>query len=496
MPCGILTVAQAREADAAAVAAGVPSFDLMRAAGAAVARAVQAGWASCPVAVLCGPGLNGGDGYVAAAHLREAGWPVRVLALTDPSPEDARKARALWNGPVEPLAPEGLAGADLVIDALFGAGLSRPLPAEAEAALRKAAQLGLPIVAVDLPSGLPGDRAEPLGWASSAALTVTFHRKKPAHVLLPGRRLCGRVEVADIGIPPGAGPVPALWENDPELWLAALPWPAEDSHKHRRGRLGVVSGGLTSTGAARLAARAGLRAGAGLVKVFCAPEAAPAYAPLLEAVMLQPFQGAAGLAEAAAPMQAMVIGPAAGLDRATRNNLLALARTGAALVIDADALTVFQDDPAALFAVLEPRDVLTPHVGEFERLFPGLLAEGPERITAARRAAAASGAVVLLKGPDTVVAAPDGRAVVNGNGSPWLATAGSGDVLAGIIGGLLAQGMDSFLAAAAAVWIHADAADRFGPGLIAEDLPDLLPEVLVGLLERAAELGTGPAFEG
>lgn len=267
--------------------------------------------------------------------------------------------------------------------------------------------------------------------------------------------------------------------NDPMTWQSRLPWPGAEAHKHARGRLGVVSGGAYSTGAARLAARAGLRIGAGLVKVFCPPEAAPVLASALEAVMLASFVSGDQLAALAEPMDAVVIGPAAGLTEATAANVAALARTGAALVIDADALTLFRDRPGDLFASLDRDDVLTPHEGEFERLFPGLLAEGRE--TAAQEAARRAGCVLVLKGSATVIAAPDGRCVVNGNGTPWLATAGSGDVLAGMIGGLLAQHMDSFDAACAAVWMHADAARRFGPGLIAEDLPDLIPAVLAGL---------------
>lgn len=267
--------------------------------------------------------------------------------------------------------------------------------------------------------------------------------------------------------------------NDPMTWQSLLPWPDAKAHKHARGRLGVVSGGALSTGAARLAARAGLRTGAGLVKVFCPPDAALVLASALEAVMLASFASADQLTALAQPMDAVVIGPAAGLTDATAANVAALARTGAALVIDADALTLFRDRPGDLFACLDRDDVLTPHEGEFERLFPGLLGKGRE--AAAVEAAGRAGAVVVLKGNASVIAAPDGRCVVNANGSPWLATAGSGDVLAGMIGGLLAQHMDSFDAACAAVWMHADAAGRFGPGLIAEDLPGLIPAALADL---------------
>lgn len=270
--------------------------------------------------------------------------------------------------------------------------------------------------------------------------------------------------------------------NTPDLWAGLIPWPRPDSHKHARGRLAVVSGDANHTGAARLAARAGLRGGAGLVRVLCPPDAAPVLAVALEAVMLSPFESARDLAHQAEPMDAVVIGPAAGLGEKTVDNVLALAGTGAALVIDADALTVFKERTDALFAVLDRDDVLTPHEGEFERLFPGLLAEGRE--TAAHKAAQAAGGVVILKGHATVIAAPDGRLRVNRDGPPWLATAGTGDVLAGLTAALIAQRMDSFDAASAAVWIHAEAARGFGPGLISEDLPDLIPGVLSRLFDR------------
>jgi hydroxyethylthiazole kinase-like uncharacterized protein yjeF len=243
----------------------------------------------------------------------------------------------------------------------------------------------------------------------------------------------------------------------------------------------VVSGPMWSPGAARLAARAGLRVGAGLVTVLSPTGALSINAAQLEAVMVRGFETDAELERAAGEVDAAVIGPGAGVNNATALNLMALARTGAALVVDADALTVYRDDPEALFSLLDRDDVLTPHVGEFERVFPNLLAQSPDRIAATRAGAERAGAVVLLKGADTVIAAPDGRAAVNTNAEPWLATAGSGDVLAGLIAGLTAQGMDSFEAACAGVWIHGAAGQAFGPGLIAEDLPDLVPSVLRGL---------------
>jgi hydroxyethylthiazole kinase-like uncharacterized protein yjeF len=278
--------------------------------------------------------------------------------------------------------------------------------------------------------------------------------------------------------------------NPPELadcltdWRGALPWPGPETHKHQRGRLGVVSGRATQTGAARLAARAGLRIGAGVVRILCPPDAAAVIAPAIEAVMLTPFASVEALVEAATGMDAVVIGPAAGITEATRANVRALAATGAALVVDADGLTVFEGWPGDLFDVLDRDDVLTPHEGEFKRLFPGLLNQGRE--AAVREAAQMAGAVVLLKGRETLIAAPDGRFAANPNGSPWLATAGTGDVLAGMVGGLVAQRMDSFDAARAAAWMHSEAARSFGPGLIAEDLPDRLPAVLAALHPHAS----------
>ncbi len=477
----LLTNAQMRAADAAAVAAGTSGFTLMTRAGEGVAAAVESRWPAGTVVVLCGPGSNGGDGYVAAAALRAQGRTVRVAALCEPElmTGDGALAAQAWGGPVARLGANLFTGAAVIIDALFGAGLDRPLEAGVQALLRAAAASGVPILAVDLPSGLNGDTGAPMGYTPPCAATVTFHRKKPAHVILPGRDLCGEIVVVDIGLE--APKSARLLENGPGLWADRMVWPTAVSHKHARGRMIVVSGDVAATGAARLAARGALRIGAGLVTLLTPPDALLVNGAHLEAVMLRPFETDIELEAAAATVDAAVIGPAAGLNESTVSNLFALARTGAGLVIDADALTVFSDEPEEMFSVLDRDDVLTPHPGEFERLFPGLLGASPERISAVRSAAKRSGTVVLLKGSDTVIAAPDGRAVVNTNGSPWLATAGAGDVLAGFIGGLIAQGLDSFDAACASVWIHAEAATAFGPGLISEDLPGLAPQVLARL---------------
>lgn len=475
----VLSVSQMARADAAAISAGTPGLALMERAGTAVADAVCARFPRQAALVLCGPGNNGGDGYVAARVLKDRGWPVEVRSLGEPATQDAQAASARWEGPTKPL--NGALEPGVWIDALFGAGLSRPLSGPAAAAAVLMAEVPEGVVAVDTPSGVPGDTGRPTGPAARAALTVTFHAKKPAHLLEPARSRCGEVLVVDIGL--GATESSTL-ENGPEIWLPRFPWPTPASHKHARGRLVVVSGEAWNTGAARLAARAGLRIGAGLVTILSPPEALPVNAAHLEAVMLRAFETDLELEQAARDVDAAVIGPAAGVGEPTLLNVLALARTGAALILDADAITVFRDDPEELFSLLDRDDVLTPHVGEFERLFPGLLAASPERIAAARTAAQRAGAVVLLKGADTVIAAPDGRCAINSNGSPWLATAGSGDVLAGFIGGLVAQGMESFEAACASAWIHAEAAELHGPGLISEDLPGLAPTVLRRLFDE------------
>jgi hydroxyethylthiazole kinase-like uncharacterized protein yjeF len=469
-------------ADRAAVAGGTPTAVLMERAGEAVAQAVRARYARRPVVIWCGPGDNGGDGYVAARHLRRRGWQVVVEVAYPPSTDAARRAASRWKGETRPLSTELAAGA-LYIDALFGAGLSRPLEGEVARLARLCREQPLAIVAVDTPSGLHGDTGRPLGEAAfHADLTVTFHRRKRAHVLVEGRKACGEIVVADIGL--RSVQDVDLFENDPRLWERRFPWPALDAHKHTRGRLKVVSGEAWNTGAARLSARGGLRIGAGAVTLLSPPSALAVNAAHLEAVMLAPFETDADLESAGEQADAVIIGPAAGVGEVTARNLAALARTGAALVVDADALTSFRRDPEELFACLDRDDVLTPHPGEFERIFPGLLAGSPERIAAAREAASQAGAVVLLKGADTVVAAPDGRAAVSLNGTPWLATAGSGDVLAGFIGGLIAQGMESFEAACAGAWIHAECGARHGPGLIAEDLPGLAPAALAELYRR------------
>lgn len=481
--CALLTVAEMARADAAAIAGGVPGHTLMDNAGRAVADAIRVHFSTCSVLILCGPGNNGGDGFVVARYLGDAGWPVRIALLGHRNAlrGDAAAHAALWTGEADPLADggvESIASAGLIVDAMFGAGLSRPLDGAARAVAQAIAAAGLPVVAVDMPSGISGDDGTVLGdCALRADLTVTFFRKKPGHLLLPGRTHCGDVVVADIGIPATVlDDVNLLtYENGPPLWAARLPRRRPESHKYDFGHV-VIVGGEVMTGAARLAARAALRAGAGLVSLVCPPAALPVYAQASPSVITLPMGTQTEFRELMKDPRrnAVLIGPGGGIGDATRKQVEAALGAGKAMVIDADALTSFADRPGDLVLSVTGRCVLTPHEGEFARLFPDL-AGG--KLARARAAAHLSGAVVLLKGADTVIAAPDGRVVINGNAPPDLATAGSGDVLAGIIVGLLAQGLEAFQAAAAAAWLHGAAGAVVGRGLIAEDLPEALPAV-------------------
>ena len=476
----LLTVAEMYAADKAAMAGGVAGEALMEAAGIAVADAVLALGSSRPVAVLCGPGNNGGDGFVAARHLKAAGWPVRLGLLGDRAAlkGDAKINAERWDGGVEPLSPTVLEGAAVVVDALFGAGLARAIDGVARDTI--AAIGDRHCIAVDVPSGVHGDSGEVLGIAPRAHTTVTFFRRKPGHVLLPGRIHCGTVRVVDIGIPAGVLDAirPQQAANAPALWAAAFPWPALDQHKYSRGHA-VISGGPQMTGAARLAARAAQRVGAGMVTVVAPADNVVVYKVALEGVIVHGLRDTASYAELIEDprVTACLIGPGNGITPMTREQTLAALRAKKSVVLDADALTVFEETRDLLFSAIDGPCLLTPHEGEFRRLFD---ATG-DKLTRARAAAKASGAVVLLKGADTVIAAPDGRAVVNENAPAELATAGAGDVLAGLAVGLAAQGMEMFDAACAAAWLHGAAAQDVGLGLIAADLPDRLPSVLRAL---------------
>ncbi len=488
-------------ADAATIASGTAGIVLMERAGRAVADAVarRAG-PGRSVLVLCGPGNNGGDGFVAARLLADRGFAV-TLALAgrrEALAGDAALAAARWPGPVAELAAAAPERHDILVDALFGAGLSRPLRGEVAAMVERVNAAGRPVIAVDVPSGVSGDTGVTEGAAIRADETVTFFRLKPGHLLYPGRALCGTISLVDIGIPAElvfrAGTIqPQSFRNGPELWRAALPGHAAQTHKYSRGAVVVAAGGLRGVGAPRLGARAALRIGAGLATIICRPEALAAHAARGPDALMQ--TGAAGPDEVAAALAArkvgaLLVGPALGLDEVARGTVMVALRGDWPCVFDADALTHLAAHRPLAERLLRGRGgpaVLTPHEGEFQRLFADVAGCSPElgKLERTRAAARLTGAVVVLKGADTVIAAPSGLAAINPTGSAALATAGSGDVLGGVIAGLLAQGMPAFEAACAAVWLHGRAGERLGLGLIADDLPEALPAELAALLAGA-----------
>ncbi len=537
----LLTAAQMRAIEAEAIASGsVTGLELMERAGQGVVEAVFAEWPALATGahravVLCGPGNNGGDGFVVARLLKEAGWAVEVFLYGDAEklPPDARVNCERWVGMGGVVTLDAFSfvqtafsgasrrndfasGAPVVFDALFGTGLTRPLTgdlAKIVGLLSDMKEFGHgAVVAVDLPSGLCADSGRVLGAAPAAALTVTFHRAKQGHFLAEGPQLCGRLHCVDIGLQ-GSGQDLALVEPRLDRVSKSL------GHKFGYGHALVLSGPTGQGGAARMTARGGLRIGAGLVTLACPPEALAENAGRLDAIMLKQVADGAGLEAILQDprITALCLGPGLGLDaRAAglvRTSLQAsrprvkpgapgepvtpLARDDHApyrsaplrLALDADALTLISRDPS-LFALLHEDCVLTPHGGEFARLFPDIAAKleapatkGPaySKVDATREAAARAGCTVLFKGPDTVIASPDGTCAINSaaydRAAPWLATAGSGDVLAGFITGLLARGFRPQEAAETGAWLHVECARSFGPGLIAEDLPDELPKV-------------------
>lgn len=482
----LLTPEEMYEADRLTIEGGISGIELMDNAGLGITDEITARWPEPGRAVVfCGPGNNGGDGFVIARELKARGWTCDLHLLGEASrlKGDAAKAAARWDGSILPLDQVGLLEADVVVDALFGAGLSRGLDGAVADVAKQVAETGVPVVAVDIPSGVDGATGTIASTAFAATLTVTFFRKKPGHLLYPGRAHCGETIVVQIGIEPAVlGEIaPQGAENVPELWGSHFPKLRDDGHKYHRGHAVSVSGPAERTGAARLAAMAALRVGSGLVTVASPPDALAANAAHLTAIMLKEAGPADELGAFLSDkrLTSVVIGPALGVDADARAKVLATLAAGPAVVLDADALTCFQDDPAPLFQAIagggERPVILTPHSGEFSRVFA---TDQAGKVAAARAAAERSVAIVIFKGPDTVIAAPDGRYAMNTNAPPTLATAGSGDVLAGIAAGLLAQGMPAFEAGCAAVWLHGAAAARFGPGLIAEDLPGLLPDVL------------------
>jgi ADP-dependent NAD(P)H-hydrate dehydratase / NAD(P)H-hydrate epimerase len=492
----VLTTTEMERADRLTIAAGTPGFALMMSAGQAVAEAAMDLVEEGPIVVVAGRGNNGGDGFVAAAELAARGREVSIILLCerDSLQGDAALAARGWKYPVLPFNPQAIGKPALIIDALFGAGLNRPVKGDPLDMIEAINANGAPVLAVDLPSGINGTSGAVMGAAINAVETVTFFRRKPAHLLMPGRKHCGRVRVADIGIDPRVLEEirPQTFENVPQTWQKSFPVPDIDGHKYARGHALVLSGEMASTGAARLAARGALRAGAGLVTVASPREALAVNAAALTAVMVRGFDTVVEFAELMNDrrLNAIVIGPGAGISERTRDFVHTALSAKRGLVLDADALTSFAEAPEKLFEQIKASEdaqvVLTPHEGEFPRLFSDISNKHPGRskLERVRDAAQRADAVVLLKGPDTVVASPDGRAAIASNAPPWLATAGAGDVLAGMIAGMLAQGVPAFEAASIGVWMHGEAGREAGPGLIAEDLSETLPAVFRRLYDE------------
>ncbi|MBI1272851.1 MAG: NAD(P)H-hydrate dehydratase [Alphaproteobacteria bacterium] len=476
----LMTCAETARADDATIQSGTAGIVLMQRAGTAVADVIRERYSPRATVVLCGPGHNGGDGFIVAEELRESGWPVCV-ACFDSSYKitgDAGIAFTRWHG--RTIAPEDIdwTGTQLFIDGLFGTGLNRPVGAPYRELIMALNQNKKAVVAIDIPSGVQGDTGKAMGMAVRAGLTVTFTSKKPGHLLLPGRDLCGEVLVSDIGVDENCIEeiAPRAAENKPGLWQQWLHEPQADEHKYDHGHVLIFGGPMT--GAARLAARAAQRSGAGLVTIAAPESAAATYAANLESVIVQPMVSDGGwkLALEDDRKNALLIGPGAGVGAATRNFVLQALATRRPCVLDADALTSFAAKPQELFAALHEDCVLTPHDGEFGRLFARLIDPDQDKLLRARSAARMAGCTVLLKGSDTVIAAPTGMAVINSNAPPWLAVAGAGDVLAGIIVGLLAQKVPAFAAACAACWLHGAAARHHKPGMIAEDIIKTVPD--------------------
>jgi NAD(P)H-hydrate epimerase len=469
----IVTPHRMAAVDARTIERGVPAARLMERAGTAIARVLRGRWSARPVAVLAGPGQNGGDGWVVARLLREAGWPISVYSdWPAASLNGAAKAMAeRWDRAPQPLDAFKPTGGELVVDALFGAGLSRPLEGSVAAVLERTARSDAPVIAADLPSGLDGGTGETRGPVAPADATVTFGCPKPGHFLGDGPALCGRLHVVPIGLQVEPGDAAALW-NAPGLWREALPFPPTAKHKYDRGAVLVFGGPRHAGGASRLTAMAAARAGAGATTIAAQGSALDIYAAQLDAVMLRRCDTAAEAGKLAESdkIAAIAIGPGLGTDEAAAGLVRAVLAAGKPAVIDADALTLIGRH--GLLGELPKACVLTPHEGEFRTLFPEVEGSALDRATGA---VDRCGRTVLLKGATTVIASPDELPVLNTHSSPWLATAGSGDVLTGLIAALLAQGVDAHLAAAAGAWIHGEAGRLGAVGLTADDLPGLLP---------------------
>ena len=504
----LLSAEDSRRVDQFAVRLGVESFTLMQNAGRRAAQIIRRYYDPCRVHILCGSGNNGGDGFITAIYLLQHGFDVRVFLLGERHDlkNDAARAAALWPGKTSPLDSDH-SRAELIVDALFGTGLTRPLEGAAASCAHIITEaIFAPTVALDMPSGVNCDDGQELGAAFRADHTIAFAYPHPGHFLLPGRLNCGQIHVADIGIPDGisdqalAGIAPQCWLNHPLYWRDIFEPPDLSAHKYQRGHATIYAGDPQKGGAAKLAARAALRIGAGLVTLNCSKEWMQIHAAQLISIMCEEDDITAALKD---PRRtATLIGPGYGLTKEKSiQQTLALLKTTAHNVLDADALTAFEQQPETLFAAIKDKSegavVLTPHEGEYQRLFPDL--NDQSKLIRAQKAAQRSGAIILLKGPDSVISSPEGQVVINANAPSWLATAGTGDVLAGMITGLLAQKKSPFESApfesapfesapfesvCAACFLHGHLGQIAGRGMIAEDLPDLIPEAMEEIIDE------------
>jgi NAD(P)H-hydrate epimerase len=477
----LLSAEQMRAAENATIAAGTPGFILMKQAGEKAAHTIMERFSPSPILVLCGPGNNGGDGFILAQTLLEHGWPVNLWASSHELSGDAKEASKMYRGNrIGDITSEPLESYSLIVDALFGTGLTRNIENEFNTVIEDVNNAKAHVIALDIPSGVHTNTGDVMGNAIEANHTITFSHAKPGHFLLPGKNLTGDLITLDIGIELG-GISPETYQNTPLLWRNHFPQPHVHSHKYNRGYTLVIGGPITKTGAAKLASRSALRIGSGLVSIACDRESLPIYATSQAAVMTVLIEQESDFTTLLDDerINSVVIGPGAGLTDQTKNRVRNILNAGKHCVLDADALRLFSEHPDMLFKHINGSCILTPHEGEFQHLFNNISVDmEADKLTRACQAAKLSGATIIYKGSDTVIATPEGKAALSSHTASSLATAGTGDVLAGLCGGLLAQGMSAFESAAAASWIHAEAATLFGPGLIAEDLPELIPAVL------------------
>ncbi len=520
----ILSPKEMQKIDKDAIKSGISGYNLMENAGRSVAKEIVSKFRKTKVLVLCGPGNNGGDGFVVARILSEIGWEVSVASVNISKLKgDAEKARLSYKHNISSIISKDIdvilnkrriqkdknksvnsscrdtiktndlligkqipqhskiAPNLLVIDAIFGTGLNKIIKGDLAEVIEKINKSNALVVAVDIPSGINGENGEVMGVAIKADITLTFTRKKLGLVLMPGKMNAGEVITTDIGIPEEIINKQkfSIYENSPNLWISSFPFPEPQDNKYTRGHVVVASGGVDCTGAACLASISALRCGAGLVTVLSPKEALSIYASKLNSVMAKPFRNIKEFVQFISDKHknVIVLGPGNGANEETAEKVKKALSLKKTCVIDADAISAFAGRGRSLFKMIKSPVVLTPHEGEFARIFD---IKG-DKIKRAKDAAKKSNADIVLKCTDTIIEAHDNRIVINTCATPNLATAGTGDVLSGIIAGLLAQRMDPFEAACAGVYLHSQAAKEFGIGLIAEDMPQILPAVLNGL---------------